>query len=267
MRYHIIVFITWAYSLTNSVLVIGFPCKFRSMRGVSVKSVDGRGWGSLLFLFFDIWLFLRDSVFSFVSIPISNGNETRVLLSKLISVSVPFKWKISAGMDMIRLNDKSNFSNFIPTLYKQDGTLDSMLCDMFTCFNDFGILEQSSMDIIIIGFAGDLLLCLDFLGTSEGSWPSRFPFIDKFCNLDNWEITLNESADSWFSSHLNDFKFTKDALSWTGNVCNLFRETSKVLTFVKLYIKKSDMKILCKYGMSQFIRRTKWYSWWTSWNS
>ena len=184
------------------VLVIGFLCRFRSMRGVSANNDLGKGCGFLddqLVESTDIRFPLSDKPFNFFSVPISSGKLTITLLSIFNSTRAT-RLDISVGIVARWFDERSNFSSFVRDAESMGrGTLDRKLPSTFSCFKPDG------------RFAGkaSLLLGSSRLVSDPACLPNRFPPTDRLCNLDNLAIDTKDPDGSWFCSRFNDLRLTK----------------------------------------------------------
>ena len=212
-----------------SVFVNRFPCKFKSISDVSVKSDFGNGCRTS-FLSLDVaffrcsWLLRRDKTLSFDNLPIASGSVTIMLESRRNSSKL-CKLRIESGTVDSWFDDRSNFSNLFNDVDTTDlGILERKLPDRFSCFNVVGRNGRASKAAVVPSGALTLLWCFTGIG-----FPSLFPESDKVCSFVNGARHSSEPANRLLLSRFKIFNSVSDPNRLTSE--RLFLERSNVRSF------------------------------------
>mmetsp|Transcript_21939 Transcript_21939/g.52211 ORF Transcript_21939/g.52211 Transcript_21939/m.52211 type:complete len:242 (+) Transcript_21939:263-988(+) len=201
----------------SCVAVMGFPCRFRSIRSVSVQSSSGRGCG---------WspaerrLRRSERTLSFVSFPTAAGSPTITLSSRFSSVR-PIRSAMVSGTVARLFDERSSFSSILRLLSTMlRGTPDREFLASRIVLSPLGRFA---------GRAGRDDDDEEEAPEEEAGRPSWLSLADSVFSLDSDDRTAKLPGDSLFRSTLSDLRTLRLA-SFGSSVFSLFPDRSSVVS-------------------------------------
>lgn len=201
---------------------MGFPCRFKSINGVSVHSSLESGWGS----FGLIWFRLSERTLRCFNVPMLLGKDVRPLSSRFNSFSLT-KEAIVSGSLVSELDERSSFSSILRGLSTRlFGMTENPLLARSIDFKPLGRGDGRAL----AGSTGLGTTGLPvFLDDGMILLPSELLLADNDLSLGRDEITAKVPGVSLLLSTFKDFK-TLRLDRFGSNFLSLFLDKSSVVS-------------------------------------
>ena len=212
----------------SCVVVMGFPCKFRSIRRVFVQSSFGRGCGFPVII--DRWFLLSERTLRCFSLPMAWGRPTTTLSSRFRSARL-VRFAMVSGTVAKWFDERSSFSSIFKGVLLSRmlrGMLESALFEINIVLRPLGSIAGRAS--VAVGLVRGLLV----VPVATEGRPSRLWLAERVFSFGSDDRTAMVPGEILLWSTLSDLR-TLRLESFGSRLLSLFLDKSSVVSLEILF--------------------------------